>query len=437
MRACFILALLILSMYTNVAGQSQEIRLSRKHQKKVERLESGHKRMLAYYKFYKQDSARHAKKLDRHYQRVLDSVWRVNRKRQKLIPQPGHEPAAVHQALGAGYHANETFLHWRKIFQDSSITDSARLYAKGRMQALASEQMRQNPNFERAMQQYQLGADSVDWRELSRQVPALDTLSGLFDSSPRALFSSVPLTPSTEGIPLEDMQGYAAGGKMPAIQKNKAVEEAVGYFSEHPELLGKAQKSVSKLMAKYSSYTNSQDLGDAVKRTSLKGKSFTEHLLMGANIQPVSTKPFSVDLAPAVGYKFTTRFAVGLGVSYRVTFGDSIRNDWYVSTHSTSFRLFSAYDIVRSFFAYGEWNKTRIKSPSPESSRRSWKDDYFIGVGKKILIHPKLYFTVTALYNLNNDDQNPVFLRRFQLRVGFQISELATRKPKMYYDPHR
>jgi hypothetical protein len=69
--------------------------------------------------------------------------------------------------------------------------------------------------------------------------------------------------------------------------------------------------------------------------------------------------------------------------------------------------------------------------------KKQWKSNYFIGAGKKFLVHPKLYLTTTLLYNLNNDTKNPVHPRRFQVKVGFQLSELATRKKKIYYNPNR
>jgi hypothetical protein len=98
--------------------------------------------------------------------------------------------------------------------------------------------------------------------------------------------------------------------------------------------------------------------------------------------------------------------------------------------------MFASYDLIKSFYAYAEWKKSGVKINSEPAVNR-WRDNYFVGVGKRFLIHPKLYLTLTALYNLNNTDNNPVYPRRFQIRAGFQLSELATRKKKVYYDPNR
>lgn len=219
--------------------------------------------------------------------------------------------------------------------------------------------------------------------------------------------------------------------------KEKAVEKAVDHFAEHGDKLQGAQAKMSKLLSKYREFSNSNDLSDAVKHTSMKGKTFFEHLLIGGNFNVLSTEPFSIDFSPLIGYKFTTKLSMGLGMSFRYTYSDSIKNKFYISPRNTSYKTFVNYDVIKGFFAYGEWEKSGIRASSNDKSNKTWKDNYFVGVGKKFLVHPKLYLTLTALYNLNNEENNPVHPRRFQMRLGFQVSELATRKKKIYYDPNR
>jgi hypothetical protein len=128
---------------------------------------------------------------------------------------------------------------------------------------------------------------------------------------------------------------------------------------------------------------------------------------------------------------------MGAGMSYRCTLGDSIRNSYYVSPSNTSYKAFISYDVVKVFYAFGEWEKTSISRSSNDKTLKQWKDNYFIGAGKRFLVLPKLYFTMTVLYNLNGEDHNPVHPNRFQVRTGFQLSELALAKKKPYYDPNR
>jgi hypothetical protein len=151
----------------------------------------------------------------------------------------------------------------------------------------------------------------------------------------------------------------------------------------------------------------------------------------------VSTHPLSIDFSPQLGYKFNTRFFVGVGMNYRTTFGDSIKNSYYVSPSNTSYKAFISYDVIKAFYAFGEWEKSGIAKSSNDKTSKQWKDNYFIGIGKRFLVLPKLYFTMTVLYNLNGEDHNPVHPNRFQVRTGFQLSEAALAKKKSYYHPNR
>jgi hypothetical protein len=168
------------------------------------------------------------------------------------------------------------------------------------------------------------------------------------------------------------------------------------------------------VLSKYREFVNSSDLSSGTKHSSMKGKSLREHLVIGGNFNIISSEPLSFDLSPQLGYKLTTKFFIGIGMNYRYTFGDSIRNSYYVSPTNTSYKAFVSYDIIRAFYAFSEWEKSGIPASSADRSSTKWKDNFFVGAGRRFLVYPKLYLTMTALYNLNNDHQNPVHPNRFQ-----------------------
>jgi hypothetical protein len=169
----------------------------------------------------------------------------------------------------------------------------------------------------------------------------------------------------------------------------------------------------------------------------MQGKTIWERLVVGGNFNVVSTTPISVDISPQLGYKFTSRFVVGVGMNYRHTFADSIKNNWYVSPKNTSVKGFINYEVMKGFFAYGEGESSFFADNSNDNSKVKWENNYFIGIGKKIAIHSKLYLNTTILYNLNPESPNQIYPRRFQIRIGFQLSELVTRKERISYDPNR
>ena len=122
-------------------------------------------------------------------------------------------------------------------------------------------------------------------------------------------------------------------------------------------------------------------------------------------------------------------------MNYRATFGDSINYSWNVSSRNVAVKAFTSYEFINSWFLYGESQFTNLGKN--EGGKSEWNANYFIGIGKKFLVHPKLHMTLTGLYNLNSETQNELYPQRFQIRVGFQTSDLAFRKKQINYDPNR
>lgn len=87
-------------------------------------------------------------------------------------------------------------------------------------------------------------------------------------------------------------------------------------------------------------------------------------------------------------------------MNFRYIYSDIIKNKFYISPKNTSYKGFVNYDVIKGFFAYGEWEKSGIKKSKNDKSSKTWKDNYFIGIEKKFLVHPKLYLTVAALYTV-------------------------------------
>lgn len=415
--------------------------------------------MIKFYKFYKQDSTRQAKRIDKYYKRILDSPWRANHSNEKLAGKFARRGIVMPNAIATDSPSHE-LQKWLRVLNDSSTTDSLKNLAVAKVKALVVENAKGCPGFQYLFEKYQTG-DSVKWQSLSAQVPGLDSLHALFNSSPEQLFviaekkvmefvkdneafgkfgEQIAQADAFKSLPDQYRQQYELYTDTTFLleqAKVKATTALTEHLFQKAEKIQAAQRKVSKLLSKYRAFDNSNDLSNAVRQTSMKGKAFWEHLVIGGNFNVVSTSPVSMDISPKLGIKITTRFVVGAGMNYRCTFGDSIKNSYYISPRNTSFKTFASYEVIKSFFAYAEWERSGIHMNSNDKNSKVWKDNYFIGAGKKFLIHPKLYLTLTGLYNLNSEEKNPVHPRRFQVRMGFQFSELATRKKKVFYDPNR
>ena len=338
--------------------------------------------------------------------------------------------------------------HWCAVMKDSASSDSLKEVAKDKVKSIALSQAMANPKFQGLYQYYKQYGQKPDWQKLSNQVPGLDTLKGAFDSSPDQLMASAEKLAeqsigksqaigryskqAAEVDKLKKQLGHFSN-RDSLMKYGKAM--AIDHFANQKEALQAAQNKATKLLGKYREYFNSGDSTVGVKRTSLKGKTWHERIVLGGNFNIVSTSPFSLDLSPLVGYRFNTKFYAGIGANYRQTFGDSLRYINYISPTNTSVRAFASYDLIKNFFAYAEAEAAGLKIKSKESIANGWRYNYFMGLGKKLLIHPKVFMTITAIYNLNGENNNPAYPQKFQVRLGFQTSDLAFRKRKIYYNP--
>ncbi|HTJ51988.1 MAG TPA: hypothetical protein VL443_21150 [Cyclobacteriaceae bacterium] len=212
------------------------------------------------------------------------------------------------------------------------------------------------------------------------------------------------------------------------LAKKKAEDLAMDYLNSNPELLKSARAKMNLLMKKYSFVSNSNDLSTAVKRSSLKGRTFKERLVIAANFQVLTIDPVSIDFSPLIGYRFNRKLTTGIGGTYRQTFHDSIPK---LAPQVFGYKAFGSYEVINSFFAYLEYggNSPGLKKDEGKSTR-IWKYVFLAGVGKKITIHPKVEMTLVFAYNFLYKPNDPIYPRPWVVRVGFQTSDLAMLKRK-------
>jgi hypothetical protein len=212
------------------------------------------------------------------------------------------------------------------------------------------------------------------------------------------------------------------------MAKQKADELAMQYISDNPGIMQTAQKKMNLLMKKYSFVSNSNDLSSAVKRTSLSGRTFKERLVVAGNFQILSIDPISIDFAPQVGYRFNSLFSMGIGGTYRKTIRNNNPN---LAPEVLGYKGFISYDIVKSFFAYGEYAQNSPGVAIQEGvSKRIWKPAALLGVGRRMSVHKKVDMTVVALYNFAHTIGDAIYPRPFMVRFGFQLSDTALLKKK-------
>lgn len=194
------------------------------------------------------------------------------------------------------------------------------------------------------------------------------------------------------------------------MAKDKAAQLASDYLEDHPELLNGAKRKMDFLYKKYSVLTNSNDLQNAVKRTSLTGKPFKERLHVASNFQLLSYQPVTIDFSPSLGYRINTRLIVGIGGTYR-----------------QSLTIFLAISFYILNFAR---NTTNVQQESKSPSPRIFHKALLLGLGRKFRIHTKVDMTLVVAYNFLKQPNDPIYPSPWIIRVGFQLNELGFTKPK-------
>ncbi len=185
------------------------------------------------------------------------------------------------------------------------------------------------------------------------------------------------------------------------------------HFAQHTEELQTGRQELAKLKRKYKAVQSEQDKYQ--RATSLKGEPWTARLLLGSYFQFYREPSFQVDLSPFVGYRFNTRWSVGVGGSYRAAFR---RIPGSAPVYQG--RVFVEGEVYRGFAAHVAYERSGPSSPvlSQGEDRAIVDQHLLVGIGKSYRITRKIRGTTLLLYRPGDIDQS-LQLSRWNLRTGF------------------
>jgi hypothetical protein len=137
------------------------------------------------------------------------------------------------------------------------------------------------------------------------------------------------------------------------------------------------------------------------KPNNQRTKSFWQRLEYGTNIQTAKNNffPTTTDLGMSVGYKLTDKSVVGVGASYKMGWGNDIKNI-AISSQGMGFRSYMDIKLKGSFYATGgfEYNYQPISGDSLSSTSTmnwkdvpSWQQSGLVGISKIISIKSKFF----------------------------------------------
>ncbi|QEC41280.1 hypothetical protein [Pseudobacter ginsenosidimutans] len=168
------------------------------------------------------------------------------------------------------------------------------------------------------------------------------------------------------------------------------------------------------------------DLPD-FKPNNQKTKSFLQRLEYGTNLQSQRSNnyfPTTTDIGLSVGYKLNDKSVIGVGASYKVGWGQNIRNI-SVSSQGVGFRSFADYKIKGSFFASGgfEYNYQQpFSSVSIVRDLDSWQQSGLAGISKVVSLKSKMFkkTKIQLLWDFLSYSQRPQ-TQPLKFRVGYNF----------------
>ena len=168
------------------------------------------------------------------------------------------------------------------------------------------------------------------------------------------------------------------------------------------------------------------DLPD-FKPNNQKTKSFLQRLEYGTNLQSQRSNnffPTTTDIGLSVGYKLNDKSVIGIGASYKVGWGQNIRNI-SVSSQGVGFRSFADYKIKGSFFASGgfEYNYQQpFSSVSIVRDLDSWQQSGLAGISKVVSLKSKMFkkTKIQLLWDFLSYSQRPQ-TQPLKFRVGYNF----------------
>jgi hypothetical protein len=130
--------------------------------------------------------------------------------------------------------------------------------------------------------------------------------------------------------------------------------------------------------------------------------------------------PTFIEISPIAGYRFTDRFAPGVGVVYEYL---SFKRH-NVATSVYGGKAFASYVVIENLFLHTEYEVLSLETEYFDylfkytGQERFFVGSFFVGGGYRVPMGSRSFSTIMVLWNLNetvySPYQNPVFRLSFQ-----------------------
>lgn len=425
-KVTIVLIVILLSVFQQVYSQ---VGLSPKSLKRLSRTPLGKERILMYYRLAKKDSIRFDKSQRKKYRQTIDSTYHANvGLANERINATLHDLDSIKRSLHS--QRDVQFLDEAIPIDETAATlfqDQGNFFAdEPELNSLTDIQHQLQNHLSPTEKNYvdnafvQKGLDDV-----TSTIPNKEALEQ---------FKQLPTFP-VKPVAIKDSAQSIVPRKKEWVKRRiqSQIDDVSRKGADHCSL---PTQHTSRLISKYKQFSNSEDLSDAAKRSSLKGRPFSERLFLASNFDLHSIKPIQLQLGPQVGFRLNSKFVLGTGVMFQLISRDSSDIPASYNFTPTQIHSFASYNVYRSFYSYAELTKSIASQPLRQELLTDRTTSLLIGVGNKALVSSKLYLTMLLTYDVLHPSLPHDHRDRFRLRVGVQLSELALRKRKYFYHPN-
>ena len=234
-------------------------------------------------------------------------------------------------------------------------------------------------------------------------------------SDPAAQASLAGLQTRTQVNDLIQQQ-IAAGGTNAKQQLSQTLQAAQSQISELKNKLGK-----------FGSGNNDDEMPEGFKPNNEKTRSFLKRLELGTNIQSQRANgffPVTSDIGVSLGYKLNTRSIVGIGSSYKVGLGQSIKHI-NITHQGIGLRSFADWKIKGSFWLSGAFemnHRAEFQNIDELRNLNAWQQSGLIGLSKVVSLKTKFFkkTTLRLMWDFLSYQQAPR-TQPVLLRVAYSI----------------
>lgn len=204
-----------------------------------------------------------------------------------------------------------------------------------------------------------------------------------------------------------------------------------GVISELGSNLQDAQQQLNELknqalkLGEGSIGNGDADLPKNFKPNSQKTKSIFQRLEYGTNIQSQKAGrffPVTSDIGLSLGYKLHDNSSVGVGMSYKIGFGNGFKN-FKLSHQGMGLRSYVDYKIKSGIYLAGGYElnyRNMIKSIIELQNYSAWQKSGLVGLSKKYKAGKKLKGNIQVLWDFLSSQQVPK-TETIIFRIGYNI----------------